>query len=66
MFVQSFCDEESRRVRWVGPVTRPRNSENKEKLLLKKETRRDVFDDSDIGGKINFTTNLTYRGFWIG
>jgi hypothetical protein len=62
MFVKPFCDEESRRGRWVGPVTRPRISENRAKLLLKKETRRDVFDDPDIGGKINFTTNLTYRG----
>jgi hypothetical protein len=62
MFVKSFCVEESRRVRWAVPVTRVGNLEIRSKFLLKRETRRDFFDDPDIDGKINFTTNLTYRG----
>jgi hypothetical protein len=62
MFVKYFCVEESRRVRWAVHVTRAGNLEIRAKLLLKKETRRDVFDDPDIDGKINFTTNLIYRG----
>jgi len=59
MFLKSYCDEESRRVRWVGPVTRVGNSEIRAKLFLKKDTRRDVFGDPDIEEEINIITNLT-------
>lgn len=58
MFLKSYCDEESRRVRWVGPVTRAGNSEIRAKLLLRKGTRKDVCDPA-LEENIKFTTNLT-------
>jgi hypothetical protein len=48
MFLKYYRDEESRRVRWVGPATRAGNSEIRTKILLKKDTIRDVFCDPDI------------------